>query len=145
MDIDLNFTKEGRFFCLDSLCHLWMILKHFSLWKYFLKIVEIFLQWKIWWSILLTISTFIPLKRTRMKDRWEAIKNIVKRGCLYHCYKQQIRKGDQWIRDSNHDRNWHPKIQSQNNNVLMSPHVKNIYMPRTIYKVVFEHKLQLQS
>jgi hypothetical protein len=39
----------------------------------------------------------------------------------------------------------HPKIQSQNNNVLMSPHVKNIYMPRTVYNVVFEHKLQLQS
>jgi hypothetical protein len=39
----------------------------------------------------------------------------------------------------------HPKIQSQSNNVLMSPHVKNKYMPRTAYKVVFEHKLQLQS
>lgn len=38
-----------------------------------------------------------------------------------------------------------PKIQSQSNNVLMSPHVKNNYMPRTVYKVVFEHKLQLQS
>lgn len=66
-------------------------------------------------------------------------KNIVRKRCLDHYYKWQGRRKTQWIRNTNHDRSWHPRIQSQIDNVLKSTHVKTKYLyVKIVCEIVFE-------